>query len=441
MDVHFDNWRFWSRTDNAIIHLLLPQTFFELHNIPFQPSLIFWTQTRFHNFDLPPTPYVKTWGKQYTSFPGLSTKACPGIAVSLVVNTIKSMYNPFDMTVLKILHNENTFYIKFFHMELFADPEVPHYSEDIPKEPSFKDIDPIDAILSTTTHTTNTYQNPLGVLTSLLQRRPQSFPTHHFALEDPGQIRGYKQTSIPSANKARPSVSYVKHQWWNITTEPVIKCIQHVLTKKSYFICYYSTMSNMRYTSVLETIPIQELTHVNPTAILDSEKAFLFKHQHRFVNLLEHVCKSKNYTVKQHIPVLIHGDEDTTSSIKDHFIESCFVLESTVSEASAWVRATFAKYLNKPKRFWIDYLRLWEEGTHLLGKFLPELEENVCEERMWNILSLNKDFINCLEGQGCTCVLVDSDLNAWLILPGGFVIKGQYNLTQEDILFVGARYG
>nr|CAC84327.1 hypothetical protein [Saimiriine gammaherpesvirus 2] len=441
MDVHFDNWRFLSRPDKVIVHLLLPQTFFESHHIPFDPNLTFWSQTRFHHLDFPPTRYVKIWGKLYFSLPGLPSKACPGIAVSLVINTEENMYNPFDMTVLKILLNENIYYIKFFHMELFFAHIAPNSLKDTSIEEPFKNVDHIDAILNTTSPVTNLYKNPLGVLANLLQSRPQSSPRHHFALEDPGKVRGYEQPSLLQTDKAMPKVSYVKHQWSILNSEPTVTRVKHIFTKKSYFICSYPTMNNPQCTSVLETISVQELAHVSPTAVLDTEKAFLFKHQHRFINTLEHVCKSKNYAIEQHVPVLIQKDEETASSIKDHFTETCFVLESTVSEASAWVRATFAKYLNKPKAFWIDYIRLWEEGAHTLGKSVPELKEDVCEEKMWHLLSLNKEFIHCIRNQGCTGVLVDSNLNAWLILPGGFVIKGHYNITPEDILFVGARYG
>lgn len=146
------------------------------------------------------------------------------------------------------------------------------------------------------------------------------------------------------------------------------------------------------------------------------------------------------------MPISIENKDNISSLIHDHFLEACFTLRQQTSETSAWIKAALSNKGGVP-RFWIDIFNLWETGDEILGVGL--FEDNLPDshkyfnspEPPWSALLKNKIILAVATRAATACVLVHSSLQAWLLLPGGFAIKGYYTLSAQDLTYIKYRYG
>lgn len=469
MDVHINNNRFCSQKCDIIVHVFLPSIFLEDNQLPRNRNLIFSAQTRFFDNRKPPSAYIQVWGKFHNdeiSFRNLHTlKSGIGVSLPLFLED-DGTYQPYNILVLRAIYigKPKVHYIYFYYLTLLEglkratqvlmETETTGTKPDTEtEENTLVNVNPLNEILQAVKEDINDNISPLGVLSNLLQYRPNNVFKHHQALEDPGGIRG--QSEMPENNQkviqneiqegnVKVTLNSLTSQKKDCVTYPVY----HSFSQHKFYICVYSGLLNkpLEYTSAIDNMPRQELYWINPLSVVLSETTFLEKIQHAFVDSLEQACNHQNYIIHQKLPIIIENTNNTASFIHDHFLESCFTLRQHTSETSAWIKAALS--LNGGgTNFWLDIFNLWESGDDTLGVEL--FEDNpqqpykyaASPEPSWSALFRNKTILTVIRRAATACVLVHRSLQAWLLLPGGFAIKGYYTLTEDDLNHIHTRYG
>ncbi len=140
------------------------------------------------------------------------------------------------------------------------------------------------------------------------------------------------------------------------------------------------------------------------------------------------------WTAQQEIPVVIPTSYSRIYKNSDLIREAFFTVQTRVSWESCWVKAIS----NAPKTpdacLWIDSHPLYEEGASAWGKVIDSRSPGGLVGAASQLVALGTD-------GHCVHLATTSDGQAFLVLPGGFVIKGQLALTPEERGYILARHG
>nr|BEG23023.1 homolog of EHV2 ORF32 DNA packaging tegument protein UL17 [Macronycteris gammaherpesvirus 1] len=451
MDVHLSNWRLCSKKCQHLVHIILPEHFLHENRVPENSDLKFFAQTRFTN-TLKPTPYVKVIGRFFKDYTYLEEKIS-GLAISLPLFLTKDgFYNPFDIVTLKIEDTDkNKIFVKFFYMTLFGgcngiknnsdSIEAPQEDTSSPLQKIFDDVAKYDEPNKSSINT-----SPLSILTDLLDNKNNFVSKHHRALEDPGLVRGVNSHPQTKAKQKPKRVSihlnFIDFQKANVT----FIAVTHIISQCKFIICTYNNLAlrhKKNFDSIFNHLPLSKLQHVKPMDSLLLEMHFLEEVQLGCIHSLEKACWDNGLIVYQKLPVSIEGDDTSLQIIKLHFAEALLVLRQNVSENSAWIKASVSSYMGN-FGVWADLLNLWEMGPSTLGldiSYLFSPEAAYKESVFWAQLLQSKDILEVACKPSKACLVVDSSLVAWLIIPGGFAIKGEYSVASEALEIIALRYG
>nr|AEL29776.1 hypothetical protein [Bovine gammaherpesvirus 4] len=456
MDVHINNWRFLSHRCDLLVHVVLPTQLLEKFNIGMFDNVVFYVKTRFHDGKMP-TPYLKVWGLFFNhsyDFPNIDS----GLALSLPIFVERDMYNPLNMVWLKVYYpvSKQTKFLSFFYMQLVQGQREGALRVQ-KKDNSTKNILPpisscpftqiYNSILESHTGII-TAKNTVDVLHDMLETRPERQIKHHLALETPGKVRGTVKVEPREAAPSNPCTGeLVKLQVsFRETSKQIthIARVKHIISGLQYYVCFYDSLISgdfFTFQSVLDILPQKDLAAIDPLSIILSDRQFLQTKQDGFINSLELKCIKQGFTVHQKLPILIEKDDECVELIQDHFTEACFVIRQIINPESAWIQCAISTFHGKGG-CWMDTVKLWECGSHDLGQDISHLiKPGIGEQGMWEILLRDPKFKTVVCKSSHVCLVIKSLIEAWLILPGGFAIKGSYFIPEQDLELIAQRYG
>lgn len=472
MDVHANNWRYIGKKCDFLVHVIFPSRFLIQHLIHHDDMATFRVHTRFNAGGV--TKYQTVYGRFFSGDVRGLNDVSSGLFLSLPLVLKDGTYNPYDVAVVRLKDGQGRIrYLKFFYLTLVEGltalstegNEIENLKHDLAAPTAFDEA-PLQNLFQAASDNSRTVLNQPSLKTSvemlceLLTPKRDAVSKHHQALEEPGDIRGLDGKITRSVNMrnvaAKPSnkpllkfkVNFIP----NKELQPKTVRVTNVFSRAFFFICYYGRNiyeNNVQLKSVLDVVSAETLIHLDPISVPKSELEFLDVKQNSFVDTLEYECVKNNNRLSQMLPVFLEKDRSTLHLLTNHFTEACLSLRRIVSENSAWVRAAASISAKKKNdTVWIDFIALWETGEHNLGvEISPVLKstsshsQGINLKALWNELLHTNTLLSVVKGTATACVIVDTSLTAWLLLPGGFAIKGYYLLSGEDAEFVIQRYG
>lgn len=268
---------------------------------------------------------------------------------------------------------------------------------------------------------------------------------HHPALENPGAIRAAATASSASAEgkiqpRARVNRKFSLALHRNERLREVIEC-KHLLTQISFFMYLYEeNVWSSRYMDIFQFLPSSEFMDISPVVVIESRERFLFRKQKEFVNSLLAGVYERRGEVTQRLPISLQGDVNYMSLL---MVVACQRLIFQEHETYAWTRALLQS--NRGQGLWLEVIDLWSTAAETSGRevrFLGGAQSVPGADPDWIALIKDEVFRETVRRPDLCSVLVSQgSLDAWLILPGGFVIKGKYTVTEGETLFLRRHYG
>ncbi|UNP64583.1 putative UL17-like protein [Marmot herpesvirus 1] len=462
MDVHTQNWRMLRHMNGIVVHLVLSRDVLAHYGVPWETTPLSYSfKTRYYNYNMPPAQFTRTRGEiissiKYPEFPEGS------LAISGVVELEEGGdFNPYNVLVVRVYatHSGKCYFIPLLYINLFQNyPQDGRCNKPTCPDTTVSEQTPFQQLCQEVQHKESSLmgslqnKSSLEVLASLLETRPKSqsetITRHHMALETPGDVRcGLQIKQAMSADiykneKPGPKIQVLLPPDMKFTVTK-IKCS---LTSCMLWIGWTTENDSLELPpvkSILETMSDEMLTRIEPLRVLKDEQVFLCSKQEAFLSTLERNVSANNYTIRQMIPVTIYDMEDI-DYIKDFFVETCYVMAQTASPLCAWVRAAMVSQeyqMNHNCWYWTDDYPLWDTYPPVLGENLEGIELDDKMNNLWLELVKDRALKQQVTGTLSVSVIVNSRLEGWLVLPGGFVIKGKYELTSEELSYLRLQYG
>lgn len=453
MDAHAENWRFYRDQVDALVHLVLPSTFLRLNHVSIDNTVIYSAQTRFADGIHVSKP-IRVHGNLGSDRGDVSS----GLAISLPLVLTKGTFDPRNVVSLKIYSSssKNTQFLYFFYqtfLQALGTQEVGDLNPAPSSAVEVAPMNPLDKIMDQALNTSSKVApaSAFNFLRDLLKSNTDTPPRHHQALELPGVVRGKSQEPQDESVLLEAPMPPPLKIHLNMPLErlhPDQKhFVRHLISGHKFIICEYLALPNkVSYGSVaaVDTAQAGQTSSSGSLQVLTTEFTLLSNVQNAFVDTLEEACAHLGFKVTQQVPILIPKSGNYVTLLKDHFYEACFVLRTAVSESSAWVKACLSTH-NRQEKIWADFFQLWELGPPQLGVELSmnikeRIDPNINEQRFWASLLDHPNVRTVLEGAAYACVIVHYTLTAWLLLPGGFAIKGYYTVSEDNFYFLAARW-
>nr|WPM02704.1 ORF32 [Human gammaherpesvirus 8] len=454
MDAHAINERYVGPRCHRLAHVVLPRTFLLHHAIPLEPEIIFSTYTRFSRSPGTSRRLV-VCGK--CVLPGEENQLASspsGLALSLPLFSHDGNFHPFDISVLRIScpGSNLSVTVRFLYLSLVVAMGAGRHNARSPtvdgvSPPEGTVAHPLEELqrLARATPDPAPTRGPLQVLTGLLRAGSDGDrATHHMALEAPGTVRGESldppaSQKGPARTRHRPPPVRLSFNPVNADVPATWRDATNVYSGAPYYVCVYERGDRQEDDWLPIPLSFPEEPVPPPPSLVFMDDLFINTKQCEFVDTLEAACRTQGYTLRQRVPVAIPRDAEIADAVKSHFLEACLVLRGLASEASAWIRAATSPPLGR-HACWMDVLGLWESRPHTLGL---ELRGVNCggTDGDWSEILKQPDVQKTVSGSLVACVIVTPALEAWLVLPGGFAIKGRYRASKEDLVFIRGRYG
>lgn len=443
MDIHIRNHRLFQLRRSSLSHVIIPKKLLKIYGIDIlDDHCQLWTHTRFYQNSMKPSTFEKIlWKKTEDG----------DLVTSIPVFLNNKIFHPFNMAMIKIVPSNNKpVFIPFLYITLlFA------YNENL-KDIITSDTDAqkvhnnilIDIYQDMTQGKINSNSitaTPISMLHQILKsKHDESTEKHHLALEAVGNIRGFKtKPQETTINNSKTQPIHIKININPLGNHNKIVA-QHIITSESYFICIYDIdfhkFSNVK--SILDSMPCTELHKINPLKLIQDEIFFLQNAQESLIASLEENLKLN--PIHQRLPITIPTSPETHTVLIDHVIEALFTLRQWVSEQAAWIQAVSTNFTGTGNQlqYWADIYPLWELGNPEFGLNLHMVSGiSWSNNTFWTKLLQMSRFENLLKRGRTVWLIVCTDFTAYVVLPGGFVIKGSYKVHEEDLEAIRCRYG
>ncbi|ALF03254.1 BGLF1 [macacine gammaherpesvirus 10] len=275
-----------------------------------------------------------------------------------------------------------------------------------------------------------------------------SVPKHHPALENPSNIRGAgggsgagAGTSVAEVSSgARPRVplTFSKTRRAIRGSRALVHGTVHIFSPHSLYVVTYPELSAQarlhRMTAVTHALLTTDLAKVSILGAPEREFRFLISLALRISASLREKLAAQDWTAKQEIPVVIPTSYPTIYKKSALLREAFFTIETRVSWESCWVKAISGSPGVPSARLWVDSHPLYEDGASAWGKVIDSGTPGGLAEAASGLVDLGTD-------GHCVHLAATSDGQVFLVLPGGFVIKGRLELAPEERGYVLARNG
>nr|AXP99097.1 unknown protein [synthetic construct] len=345
-------------------------------------------------------PYRRVWGKFMKAGESGGPVGSQGLCVSIIVRVHQNL-SCLDMALLKVSNWDEGFFriIKFSLLNLlrmFYITSVPPVTR--LKKTAFEELCNQVSSDKPPAHAAASF------LLSLLPNTVCETTKTHCALENPGYIRGSNpptcQTqpateTLPCKNRRTERQPRTEYSW---------KLLHHVENGAPYYVeDTHNPIEAQHIHQKLLTVMTGDPPAKAPTDIFLMDTDFLHAVQNRFIDSIDLPgVKDGGLNIFQKFSIFITYDE-TTKHLYEIFLDSLITLRSKSSKYPAWLMA----YYHGPsfQGVWLDIVNATATGEVFKGDSIY------------------------------------LDLTAWLLLPGGFVIKGTYILGIQEKAFVGRYYG
>ncbi|AZB49131.1 viral DNA cleavage/packaging protein [Vombatid gammaherpesvirus 1] len=452
MDVHLNNRRYLTTPDNLLIHVALSHDILINYNICVDSNILRLTaQTRWPS-GATPSPYNIVWGKFITR-PIQGVPGTNNFYVSIPVAVQDGHYDPFAITVLRFSLPSGNVHIPFFHLTLIsglkkATPaptliQQPKLAQQAHQTSTFDLL--IQKSLAQTTIPQADLDNPLCLLRKLLERkRGDECPRHHQGLENPGAIRGHTNT-FPQPN-TRPK--YMGHKRTikkglskSDLTEFSTSQVNHVFSDNPiYFFCY-PTIPDHLPTSIIEEMDNATLTTINPLKVISDELNILYTLNNRYIKtwetyldggqpLLEPLCGLTETVIVPPSP--------KSTFLRAAVTDALYMTYQSYTQINSTITAICAQ--PREAGCWADIVPLDITST-------PTWSLKICQFTLSDPRSLTPNLRTLKYIQRffthiySYVILSDSNLNVWLVLPGGYIVPGYLILNPGEKEFICQRYG
>ncbi|ACY41104.1 DNA packaging tegument protein UL17 [Wood mouse herpesvirus] len=420
------------RHDELLIDLFLPEHFLAIYGITPNRNFVYTSSVCDYQSGHV-IPYRRVWGKFIKAGEPDAPVGSPGLCVSIIVRVNQNI-SCLDMALLKVSKWEDGFFriIKFSLLNLlrmfYTTPTPPISSV---KKSAFEELCNQVTIDKPPTHAAASF------LLSLLPPTVCEATKTHCALENPGYVRGSKPAishplpdtaTMPCNNKRKDRHPRTEYRW---------KLLHNIETGAPYYVedtpdPTVAPQINQK----LMTVMIEEPHAKAPTEIFLMDSDFLHTVQNNFLDSIA-LPGDKNPGLKifQNFPIFITSDE-TTQHLYEIFLDSLITLRSRSSKYPAWLMASY--HGPSYQGVWLDIVNATATGEVFKGDsiYLGKCHEGLSPTSIDKLLKERGIFYNNL-----VLLLVHSDLTAWLLLPGGFAIKGTYILDSQAKAFIGRYYG
>lgn len=462
MDVHTQNWRMLRHMKGVVAHLVISRDLLAYYGVPWETTNLNYSfKTRNYDYRLTTVKFTRTGGEIISSvtYPGFPDRS---LATSVVIQIDEDgLFNPFNVLVVRIYDTNcgNCYFIPLLYLSLLQNyPVNGTCDQSLDQCNKITEGTPFQQLCQDVKHkgaaTMASLQNKssLEVLASLLETRPKvkldSTSRHHVALETPGDIRcglQIKSTMFTETYINKNPAPKIQLLFPHIMKFTVTK-IKCPLTSCTMWVGWNTETNSLQLLplkSIFETMSDDGLAMVEPLRVIHNEQTFLYSKQEAFLNSLERNLSANNYSIRQKIPITIYDMTDI-DCIKDFFTEICHVILKAASPLCAWVKAAMVSndyQINHNCWYWTDDYPLWDTYPPVLGENLEGIELDDKMDNMWLKLLNVKAIKKQVTGNLSVSLIVNSKLEGWLVLPGGFVIKGKYELTSEELSYLRLQYG
>lgn len=467
MDVHHYNSRLFSGKCSALAHIALPSTLLEAAGVAVN-------HTEEEEWRVSVRTEKMTGGRsrifqpmsKISTDPLFTKQECGCVLITSIPLLFleKSIYNGLDVAVLRVISRRErcAVHLRFFYLTLISclrrNCESPVKQPDAGPDP--KGVP--DAFGLILREVAETKKDPCGslvktdptiyALAEMLDRFGQStagreagepHSKHHPALENPGLVRSAVGTlstaAAPLLTLRRPQVRVDVGAWTPKTVERAISLLYGV----SFWVFLYPECKwSPEFTDWFHTLPASTLESLRPLAGFEARGQFVLRKQAEFAATLLASVERMGGVVPQALPFCLTGDIPALSSM---VMAACQALLLQETEYQAWIRAGLSLRDRKPG-LWCEVNDLASSrlkcGRDLFFIKRDESPEEAVSEPDWSCLFQHSRIQRAVGAQDLFCVAVDEvTLAAALILPGGFLIKGHYSISEEDRLFLRRNYG
>lgn len=467
MDVHHYNTRLLWKKCSVLVHVALPSTLLEVAGVTINNEYEEWrVSVRTEKMSGERSRIFNPVSKVSTD-PSLTKQQCGYVLITSIplLFSEENVYNGLDVISMRVACSSGgqSVHLRFFYLT-FINCLRKYYSTNKSNnnttDPIDKTPDTFDLILREVADSKKESCEALAktdptlyALAGMLDRFNQSMTVHnagesqskhHPALENPGLIRS------GSVQPNQGPVSHVVTKKANVVVDinswipEIMSSANSLLYGVRFWIFLYNGWRwSPEFTDLFHTLPTSTLEQLSPLAGFEARGTFLLRKQVEFVGTLLGTIEKMGGVVNQTLPYYLTGDISSLSSI---MIVACQTLILQETESQAWIRAGLSRSYGE-LGIWCEINDLTPAPRFKCGRDLLFIKRGECpavtgSEPDWSVVIEHSGIRDALRVQNLFCVAVDeATLAAALILPGGFLIKGHYSLSGEDILFLRRNYG
>ncbi|ADW24373.1 viral DNA cleavage/packaging protein [Cricetid gammaherpesvirus 2] len=436
MDAYAINARFFPINGNQIlIHLLLPDMFLSYYDIDSNGDYMF-SVAIYSAIDQTLTKYVPTAASFFTNNGEKELPYCAwGLCTSVPV-MVDTSPRYLDVVHFKV-YDKKKHNLKIIKLSVF-NAIFPLICHPRPTESSKHVGDRFGELCASLTQTqAPSNASPADFIMSLIEKTRDTQHKHHTALEEPGLVRVKPENSNQLMPSHEAKITIKKAT--SLKRGTFIRR-EHVMSANCYHVFVPDT-SNKKYEPLLsmfqESLSSPNIPQVDVSLSFVGEALFFKKITDRFLTSLQDEIQRNPQSICQEFPIHISMGA-TLDCVKYIAYRTLMLLGCFTEQCPAWFLAHRLKKTT-PRGAWADVLDMSFCGLNRgeCGVFLGETSTvPVTRVELFCILTKRGWFQTPL-----SCVVVFTDLSAWVVLPGGFAIKGRYLLEEEDIQYICTHYG
>ncbi|AZB49204.1 viral DNA cleavage/packaging protein [Phascolarctid gammaherpesvirus 1] len=456
MDVHLNNLRYLTRTDHILIHAILSADLMTNYGLSADTHILRVSAQIRKSDGSPPSPYCILWGKfVHGRLEGI--EGTDNFYVSIPIAVHEGHYDPFSLTVLRFHTVSGDVYIPFFHLTLWCGLKQALASVTIPdgRGAASKIEDPpkttaFDILLQKTTPVTTIPQedldNPLCLLRKLLQhKREDECPKHHQGLENPGQVRGHNTNLVldrtpkdirkPHPFKKGPNI----HDLQEFTSSK----INHIFSDHPIQFLHYphlcSSQTHKLPPSIMESMDQNALATINPLKVVSDELNLLYVINSRYIKTWETYLAASHPLLQPGSQTGLHRDHNkhiTLEFLQNLLTDALYLTYQSYTQ----INSTITSIAHSGLGCWADIVPLDIRSSPTWSLKASNFPLAKPRDFHLNPAAL-KDIQQFLTHIYSYVILSDSNLNIWLVLPGGNIIPGYVEVTSAEKTFLRSRYG